>query len=151
MARRKKRRLTTPQKWVATLALMLLALGLANLARGALAWQYQRRLPNLSKTLPLSWGYLMGMGFFWGGAFVAGAAGLLRFRPWGRRWTLATTTLYQAHVWLNRLLFDASDYARQAWALDLALSLLLMSVVWRVLSWPKVRSIFQFQDDGVDR
>ncbi len=143
MARRKKRRLTTPQKWVSALALMLLVLGLANLARGALAWQYWGRLPDLPMTLPLSWGYLMVMGVIWGAVFVVGGVGLLRFCPWGRRWTLFTTTLYQAHIWINRLFFYANDYARQLWPGDLALSLLFLVVVWRVLSWPEVRDVFQ--------
>jgi hypothetical protein len=50
-------------------------------------------------------------------------------------------TLYQAHIWLNHLLFDASDYARQTRPRDLALSALFLAVVWGTLHLPGVRRI----------
>ncbi|HDQ73570.1 MAG TPA: hypothetical protein ENN19_15955 [Chloroflexi bacterium] len=148
MAQRKRRKLTPAQKWVVALAILMWVLGAANLSRAALAWLYQQRLPDLPLTLPFSWGYLMVMGIAWGVAFTVGATGLIRFRPWGRWWTLATTTLYEVHVWINHLLFDANDYARQIWSRALALSVLLLAIVWGLLSWSQVKRVFAQPEDG---
>jgi hypothetical protein len=132
--------LTRPQKWVVVLALLVLALGLANLARAALALRYASLLPDLPLTMPLA--YLAATGGVWGLIFVGCAAGLARFRRWGRRATLAAVTLYEVHVWVNHFLFDASDYARQTWPRDLLLTLLLLALVWGSLSLRSVRKTF---------
>ena len=135
-----KTRLTLPQKWVIALGFLVLALGLANLARAGVALRYNALLPNLPLTVPLT--YLVLVGGFWGPVFVACAVGLVHFRPWGRWATLAAVTLYEAHVWANHFLFDASDYALQTWPRDLLLTLLLLALAWGVLSLHSVRKIF---------
>jgi len=137
----KKRRFTTTQKWVIALSLLLLALGLANLGRAGMALYYDGQLPDLSLTVPLT--YLAALGSFWGLAFVACAWGLVRFRRWGRWGTLAAVTMYEIHVWINHLLFDANDYARQTWSRDMTLTLLLLILVWGLLSWPSIRKVFK--------
>ena len=119
----------------------MLALGLANMTRAALALRYDALLPDLPLTVPLT--YLAAMGGFWGLAFVACAVGLARFRLWGRWGTLAAVTLYEVHVWINHLLFDANDYARQTRPRDLVLTLLLLAVVWGLLNWPSIRKVFK--------
>jgi len=129
--------LTRPQKWVLGLTLLVLALGLANLGRAGVALHYAALLPDLPMTV--SWAYLAAVGAFWGAAFLACAVGLGRFRPWSRWATLAAVTLYEAHAWVNHLLFDASDYARQTRPRDLMLTLLLLALVWGVLNVPQVR------------
>ena len=133
-------RLTRPQKWVLGLTLLVLALGLANLGRAGVALHYAALLPDLPMTV--SWAYLAALGAFWGAAFLACALGLARFRPWGRWATLAAVTLYEAHAWVNHLLFDASDYARQTRPRDLLLTLLLLALVWGSLNWPSVCRAF---------
>ncbi len=120
-----RKRLFTATAW------LILAISLANLGRGVMALRYARLLPDLPMTVP--WEYLAGMGFFWGVVLGISAVGLFRRRPWGRPLTLAAATLYQAHVWLNHLLLDASDYARQTRPRDLLLSLLFLAFVWVAL------------------
>ena len=122
------------------LSLLLLALGLGNLVRLGGALYFAVRLPDLP--MSVSWVYLAAMGGFWGVVFTACAVGLARFRPWGRLGTLAGVTLYQAHVWLNHLLFDANDYALLIRPRDLALTALLLATVWGVLNLPHVRRVF---------
>ena len=139
----RRRVLTRPQKWVVTLALLVLALGLANLVRMGVAVRYAFLLPVLPMAVPLE--YLAAVGAFWGVVLTACAWGLLRFRRWGRRGTLAAVTLYQAHVWVNHLAFDASDYARQTWLWDLLVTALLLALVWGSLHLRSVRSVFTRQ------
>ena len=136
-----KKRFAAAQKWVIALSLLLLALGLANLGRARMALYYDGQLPGLPLTVSLT--YLAAMGIFWGLAFVVCAWGLVRFRRWGRWGTLAAVTLYEVHVWVNHLLFDANDYAHQTWPRDLALTLLLLTFVWGLLNWPSVRRAFR--------
>ena len=106
-----------------------------------MALYYDGQLPGLPLTVSLT--YLAAMGIFWGLAFVACAWGLVRFRRWGRWGALAAVTLYEVHVWINHLLFDANDYARQTQPRDLALTLLLLALVWGLLNWPSVQSVFR--------
>jgi hypothetical protein len=106
-----------------------------------LAIGYATRLPDLPMTV--TWPYLAVKGGLWGVAFILCAFGLLRLRPWGRWATLAASTLYQAHGWIHRILFDASDYAQRTRPRDLALTLLFLVIVWGVLIWPRVRRLFR--------
>jgi hypothetical protein len=137
----RRRVLTRFQKWVVVLALLVLALGLANLARTGVALRYVFLLPALPMTVPLE--YLAAVGGFWGVVLIACAWGLLRFRRWGRRGTLAAVTLYQVHVWVNHLAFDASDYARQTWLWDLLVTVLLLALVWGSLHVRSVQNVFK--------
>ena len=138
---RSRTKFTPAQRWVIILGLLVLGVGLANLARTVLALRYNALLPDLPMTVPLA--YLAVMGGFWGLIFVVCATGLVRFHPWGRWGTLAAVTLYQVHAWINHLLFDASDYARQTWSRDLALTLLLLIPTWALLNWPSIRKEFR--------
>jgi len=130
-----------PHQLLASIVLLLALIGLGNLGRAAMALYYACLLPDLPLTVP--WVYLAGMGAFWGVMMLACAVGLARRRPWSRRATLAVATLYQAHVWLNHLLLDASDYARQTRPRDLALSVLFLVVIWGTLHLPGVRKIWE--------
>jgi len=130
-----------PRQLLACVALLLALIGLGNLGRAAMALYYARLLPDLPLAVP--WVYLAGMGAFWGVGMMACAVGLYLRRPWGRKTTLAVATLYQAHVWLNHLLFDVSDYARQTRPRDLALSALFLALVWGTIHLPGVRRILE--------
>ena len=132
-----RQRLTRAQKWVIVLSVLILALGLANVGRLAMAVYYANRLSDLPMAVP--WAYLAVMGGVWGAAFLFCALSLVYFWPWGWWATLIAVTLYEALVWANHLLFDANEYARQVWPRDLALTLILLIVVGGVLSWPSVR------------
>lgn len=121
-------------------SLLTLSLGLGNLVRLGGAVYFAVRLPDLP--MSVSWAYLAAMGGFWGIVFIACAVGLARFQAWGRWGTLTATTLYQAHVWLNHLLFDANDYALLVRPRDLVLTALLLVTVWGMLNWPAVRKTF---------
>jgi hypothetical protein len=132
---------TAARRAVAALTLLIAMLGLSNLGRVVLAIGYATRLPDLPMTV--TWPYLAVKGGLWGVAFILCAFGLLRLRPWGRWATLAASTLYQAHGWIDRILFDASDYAQRTRPRDLALTLLFLVIVWGVLIWPRVRRLFR--------
>jgi hypothetical protein len=128
------------RKWVVALSLFLMALALANLARAVMALRYAALLPDLPMTV--SWEYLVVMAAGWAAALTVCAVGLLRLRVWGRRATLVVATLYQAHVWVNHLLFDASDYALQTRPRDALLTAAFLGVVWGVLSVRPIREVF---------
>ncbi|HET90034.1 MAG TPA: hypothetical protein ENN99_04725 [Chloroflexi bacterium] len=135
-----KKPLTTAQKGIVLLGLLVLTLGLANLARAIAALWYNATLPATT-TVPLT--YLAAMAGCWGVLFVAAAVGLMRFRSWSRRGTLIAVTLYQTHVWINHALFDANEYARQTQPRDMALSLLLLTIIWGTLSLPRIQEVFK--------
>jgi hypothetical protein len=141
MKDRQSRRLTRPEKWIAVLALVVLALGLGNLVRLVRALYYAAHLPDLPMTA--SWTYLAAMGGFWCVCFFACVVGLVRLWPWARWTTLAAVTLYQVHVWVNHLVLDANERARQPWPCDAVVTLALLLFVWVVLNWPGVRKAFR--------
>jgi hypothetical protein len=138
---KKYKRLSYSQKWVIALGLLALALGLANLGRAAMALRYAALLPALPMTV--SWTYLAAMGGLWGLIFATCTLGLVSFRPWGRRGTLAAVTLYEVHVWANHLLFDVNEYAFQVRPRDLLLTLMLLALVWGLLNSPNIRKEFK--------
>jgi uncharacterized membrane protein (DUF2068 family) len=115
-------------------------MAVSNLGRAIVALQYMVRLPDLPLTVSLS--YLAGMGAVWGIVFVVCSLGLSSFRHWGRWCTLVAVTLYQANVWVNHLLFDASDYAGQTRPRNLALTATLLLTFWGSLNLPVVRKAF---------
>jgi hypothetical protein len=143
MSDRKRRKLTSSQKWIAVLALVVLSLGLGNLGRIARAVYYATYLPDLPMTV--SWTYQAVMGGFWCAASLVCTVALIRLWPWARWATLATVTLYQVHVWANHLLFDANERARQLLPCNAALTLGLLVFVWVALNWPGVRKEFQVE------
>ncbi len=139
------KQLTAAQKWVVMVIALTLALAAGNLGRAVVALRYASSLPDLPVNMPLS--YPAAMGSFWGVVFVACAVGLSRFRDWGRWSTLAAVTLYQANVWVNHLLFDASDYARRAIPGNLVLTALLLLVFWGSLNFPAVGRAFESDEE----
>jgi len=133
--------LSAAQKWILLLTGLTFVLGAGNVGKAVIAVQYAIRVPGLAKTIPL-W-YLATAGGFWGVVLVMCAIGLSMFRNWGRWSTLATVTLYQANVWVNHLLLDMSDYARQTRPRDLLLSGTLLLIYWIGLGLPVFESVFE--------
>jgi len=129
----RKHRCLGPILWV---RLLFVGIGLANLGRAGMGLWYQERLPNLPMTV--SWAYLAVLGVVWGGVFLFCALALTPARLWSRRVALAAATLYQAHIWVHHLAFDANDYARMMRPRDAVLSLLFLALVWGLLSRPNV-------------
>jgi hypothetical protein len=121
---------------VVAVATLLLLVGLANLARGSLAIASALRLPALP--MAVSWEYLATGGIVRGLALCICSFGLAGFYRWARVASLIITSAFQVDVWVNHLLFDASDYARQTWPRDLALTVLFLGFVFGVLAWPSV-------------
>jgi len=138
---RARRPLNTAEKAVALVGLLVLGVGCANLAKAGIAWRYAQRLTDVPMTV--TWGYLVGVGAVWGAALATSAVGLLRFEPWGRIGTLATSSLYQVYVWIDHVLFAVSDYAAETWLWRAVLTMLFISVVWGVLCWPAARRLFR--------
>ena len=139
-SRRARRRIPHVQKWVIGLSIVVFVLALSNWVRMGMALWYSVRVPDLLMTV--SWSHLAVMGGVWGTVFLVCGVGLYHFRPWGRWTTLVAVTAYEAHVWFNHLLFDASDYAHLTRFRDLLLTLLLLAPVWGLLSLPIVRRTF---------
>ncbi|TET50265.1 MAG: hypothetical protein E3J64_08465 [Anaerolineales bacterium] len=138
--RKKRRKLTRPEKAIVALSALVLVLGLANLGRAAGALAGGSALPDLP--LSVSWTYLAVTGLVWGLAFLVCAGGLIWFRRWSRWATIAAVTAYEIQVWVNHLLFDRSDRALQTRGWDLLLAVLLLIVTWGLLNRPKVRGVF---------
>jgi hypothetical protein len=138
---RSRTKLTLAQKWVIVLSLLVLALGLANLVRAVLTLRYDALLPDLPTTVPLP--YLTAVSGFWGLVFVICTVGLVRFHRWGRWGTLGAVTLFETHTWINHILFDANDYAFQTRPRDLALTLLLLILIWGPLNLRSIRRVFE--------
>ena len=138
---RRRRRITHVQIGLIALSAILFALGLSNWVRMGMALWYAARLPDLPMTV--TWSYLAAMGGVWGTVFLVCGVSLVRPLPWARWATLATVTAYEVHVWLNHLIFDASDYARRTRLRDLLLTLALLALVWGSLSLRIVRRVFE--------
>jgi hypothetical protein len=139
--------LTRPRRWVVGVATVVLIVGLANVARGALAIAYALRLPELPMTI--GWEYLAATGLFWGLLLTGCSFSLAGFYRWARAATLAAATTFQLHVWVNHLLYDANDYARQTWPWDLVLTALFLAIVWTILGWPGIRREFARAEGGL--
>lgn len=142
-------RLTPAHKWVLVLAALTLVLGFANVGRAIVALRYLAVLPTLRTRMPL--GYAAVIGGIWGAVFILCSLGLFLFRSWGRRLVLGAVTLYQVNIWVNHLLFDASDYARQTRLRDLVLTASLLILYWGTLNLRAVKEVFSGLADGTDR
>lgn len=140
MASGKRKRLTKAEKAVVTLAVLVLGIGLGNVVRFFVALAGGSAMPDLP--LSVSWTYLALTSAFWALVLIVCAGGLLWFKRWGRMAALAAITLYEAHVWVNHLLFDRSDYALQRRPWDLLFTVLLLVLGWVPLNLRRVREVF---------
>lgn len=132
-----------------SLAVLLLGSGL-NLARAAWAWQRTGTLNSLPAPTSMPMALLAGTSLVWGLVFFVCGLGLWRLRPWGRTFTLSAVTLFHTHIWLNHVLFDRSDYARQVQPFAVVHTLVTLFVVWGFLYWPSVRRLYEKQEGMSD-
>ncbi len=131
MPRRDAQPLLFPRRQrVTILALSVFFLGGGvNLIRAGLAFHQARTLPELP--FALSPWLLMGSSLVWGGLFLT--LGLVLWRAWrrGRQLTLLFLGLYHLHIWINHLVFDQSEAARQRWPLAALNSILvILGALW---------------------
>lgn len=125
-------------------ALAVLYLSAVNLVFGAQALASGPPWSAWPARAPLAW--LIAGKLAWGVVFGVTAWGVWRLRPWGRKLLLGAITLYQAHIWLNHILFDASDYARQVWPFAAGVSVVTLGVAWGFMFWPKIRRRYTKQE-----
>lgn len=124
-------------KRITLLSLMMFYLGASNLIFGT---QAIANWPALSAQAPpalLAW--LVTGKLAWGVIFGVTAWSVGRLKAWGRKLLLAAITLYQAHIWLNHLLFDVSEYSRQVWPFEAGVSLITLAAVWGLACLPSLR------------
>ncbi len=129
---------------VFSLAVLFFGSGL-NLLRSVWAWGQADALTALHTSLPMP--LLAGASLVWSVVFAACAMGLWRLRPWGRRGTLIAVTLYHGTIWLNHIVFDRADYARQVWPFAIVHTLLTLLVVWGFLNLPALRRVYKGDSD----
>ena len=127
-----------------SLGVLFLGGGL-NLLRAAWAWRQAQALSDLSFSPAMPMSLLTGTSFVWGVLLGLCGLGLWLLRSWGRQGTLIAVTLYHAHIWLNHLLFDRSDYASQVWPFALVHTLGTLFLVWGFLFWPSIRRLYESQ------
>ncbi|MBN1889059.1 MAG: hypothetical protein JW850_13780 [Thermoflexales bacterium] len=123
------------------LALAVLYTSIVNLVFGVQAiaqWPY---LSSLPVRMPLAW--LIAGKLAWGVVFGVIAWGVWRLAAWGRKAVLAGVVLYQLHIWVNHILFDTSDYARQVWPFAAGMSLVTIGLVWGFMFLPAVHRLYE--------
>lgn len=128
---------------VTIFSMLVLLLGsVLNLARAIWAFRQADALPQvpLSTSMPMAW--LAGMSLVWAIVFALCSFGLWGMRPWGRMGTLIAVTLYHGIIWVNHILFDRSEYAKQEWPFALLHTLVVLVIVWGFLNWPSIRRLF---------
>ena len=118
------------------LALLFVAVGLANLLRAGMAIFVAPTLADWSLALPLP--LLGGFYLLWGLAFTGTAVVIWRGR--GLRLALPLAAAYQAGVWVLNLLGTRSAYHRSLWVRDLLLTGAFLGLVWQMSKWRMANS-----------
>src|SRR5574341_373504 len=118
-------------KTVTFLAALVFILGLLQCARAANL--FTRRDFLLELNLSISLPYAVASAAIWGGALVAASIGLWMLRRWGWWLALAAVTGSQVHGWIDRLLFDRSDYAQLSIGFGLGATLVILALTWGLL------------------
>jgi hypothetical protein len=121
-----------------------------NLVRAVLAWRQEQVLAELSTSTSMPMNLLAGTSLVWGIVFAVCGLGLWRLRSWGRKGMLMAVTLYHAHIWVNHIVFDRSDYARQVWPSAIAHTLVTLFLVWGFLYWPSIRRLYATDPKGLE-
>ena len=124
-----------------SLLVLLLGSGLS-LARAGWALRQASALADVPLSTSMPMALLSITSFLWGLVFAVCSVGLWRLRSWGRMATLVAATLFHVHVWINHIVFDRSDYARQVWPFAIVHTLAALAVVWGFLNWPSIRRLY---------
>jgi hypothetical protein len=123
------------------LAAWVFLLGLLQCVRAASFFIRRELLSDLNLSIPLP--YAIGSAAVWGGVLLAAAVGLWRLRRGGRWLALGGVTAWQAHTWIDNLVFDRSDYAQQSIGYELGVTLVILAATWGILWWPGVKKRFE--------
>ncbi len=102
------------------------AMGLANVARALLAFRIGPAFESYALSFPLP--ILGGLYLLWGIGFLVFAA--LFWTKRALRWSLLPAALYQLTVWALRLFAYRSEYARNLWMINIALTAGFLLVVF---------------------
>lgn len=116
---------------VTWLSCLVFILGLLQWTRAATLYVRLPFISQLNLSIPLP--YAIGAALIWGGVLVLAALGLWRQARWGVWLTLAAVTVSQAQAWLDRLLFERSDYSQASTVFALASTLMVVGLTWFVL------------------
>lgn len=116
---------------VTWLSCLVFILGLLQWTRAATLYSRLPFISQLNLSIPLP--YAIGAALIWGVVLVVAAFGLWRQAGWGVWLTLAAVTLSQAHTWLDRLLFERSDYSQASTGFALATTVVIVGLTWFVL------------------
>lgn len=116
---------------VTWLSCLVFILGLLQWTRAATLYVRLPFISQLNLSIPLP--YAIGAALIWGGVLVVAALGLWRQARWGVWLTLAAVTVSQAQAWLDRLLFERSDYSQASTGFALASTLMVVGLTWFVL------------------
>ncbi len=126
---------------VTLLACLVLLLAAWNAWRAIIAVEDYALMRSLGQgTVAILW---MVIGGVWAIGFVIAAWGIWRLRAWGRRWMLIAIAAFMLHSWIERLTLQRTAYEQLTRPADLAVSILIVVVVWGFLFLPKVRRSFQ--------
>ena len=110
---------------------LVFILGLLQWTRAATLYSRLGFISQMNLTIPLP--YAIGAALVWGGLLVAATIGVWRMTRWGGWLALAVVTLSQAHAWLDRLLFERSDYSQNSTGFALASTIAILLFTWVVL------------------
>ncbi len=116
---------------VTLLALAVFCLAGFNLLGAVSGFQRYAFLRSLPLGVPPA--YLIVSDGVWAAVFVVMGIGLWRLKHWGRVGTLAAFNLYVAQGWLDRLIFNPSDFARVTIPWALGTSVISLALVWGIL------------------
>ncbi|HML24135.1 MAG TPA: hypothetical protein PKD09_20950 [Aggregatilinea sp.] len=124
-----------------TFGLIVAALGLYNLA---LALDHVRRADDY-RALAVSYPPLLraALALVWAVLLLAFAAGLIRCRPWARRWSLILLSNYGAFGVLWMVVYARTDFARGRIGFQAAVTVLLLVLAGVVLRGRQFRATFR--------
>jgi len=116
---------------VTWLSCLVFILGLLQWTRATTLYTRISFISQMNLSIPLP--YAIGSALVWGGVLVAASFGLWRMARWGVWLTLAAVTGSQAQAWLDRLLFDRSDYSQGSTGFALTITILILGFTWFIL------------------
>ncbi|MFQ5407294.1 MAG: hypothetical protein ACE5FI_02585 [Anaerolineales bacterium] len=125
---------------VSFLAAGVLLVAILNGTRAAWLWQRREFLATLIVSVPLA--YLVGSAIVWCAIWCAAGIGLWRMARWGRTLTAVAVVLYHAHNWINRWLFEVSEFARLVWPWQALVTIISIALTYGILWRPRVRRRF---------
>ena len=116
---------------VTLLAVWVFILGCLQWTRAVTLFTHRNALEPYNPSIPLP--YAIASAAIWGGALMAAVVGVWRLKRWGRWLAWGAITAAQAHMWIDRWLFNRSDYAQLSTGFAAGTTILTLAFVWGVL------------------